>query len=180
MTMQRSLIAGAAGLALAAGFAAATRAGPEVIAFPDGYATKYTLYGIIDRPDRSIVRFFYVNPEALAKSKAGQPAPEGTVLVMADKKAKLGADGKPVRDADGRFIAEGDFTAVAVQAKGKGWGADVPPNLKNGDWQYAAFKPDGSRNDAVKYDACFTCHKARETRGDYTFLYEKFLQERPK
>src|SRR5262249_61248108 len=61
-----------------------------------------------------------------------------------------------------RFIAEGDWTSVAVQAKGKGFGDDVAANIRNADWQYAVFKSDGSRNAEVKYEACFTCHMRSE------------------
>jgi hypothetical protein len=178
--MRKLLLAGAAGALAISTLAVSSYAGPEKIAYPADWATKYTLYGVVDRPDRNLVRFFYVNPDALAQAKAGQPAPAGTILVMADKKAKMGADDKAVRDGDGRLVAEGDWTAVAIQAKGKGFGDDVPANIRNADWQYAAFKADGSRNPDAKYEACFTCHKSRETRGDYTFLFDKFLQDKPK
>src|SRR5262249_35811834 len=57
----RTLFLAGTGAALVLGLAATVSAGPEKIAFPADFAGKYTLYGIIDRPDRNIIRYFYVN-----------------------------------------------------------------------------------------------------------------------
>jgi hypothetical protein len=50
----------------------------------------------------------YVNPEAYAATRAGQLAPDGTLLIMADTRARLDAAGKtferiPVAVADFRL-----------------------------------------------------------------------------
>lgn len=174
--MRRLLLAASAALlALSAGstFADETR-----ISFPQGY-TSWPSFGAIDRYDRKSVRTFYVNPDALAKSMAGQPAPDGTVLVMDERKARLGADGSPERDAEGRFLKTDEVMQVAIQANGPGWGAEYGPEKQNRNWEYANFKGDGSRIEGLKYDACFTCHLNRKER-DYTFVFAKFLQDRPR
>jgi hypothetical protein len=65
-------LAGAVGAGLLATVAAWS--GQEKVAFPEGYQTAYVRIATKDRPDRDppIVRFFYVNPKALA---AAQPCP---------------------------------------------------------------------------------------------------------
>src|SRR3546814_1860414 len=59
----------------------------------------------VDRPDRKIKRLFYVNPTALEAAKAGDPLPNGTVLIMEDHPVELEGEA-PRRDAEGRFIAK--------------------------------------------------------------------------
>ena len=44
--------------------ATAAAAGPERVAYPEGYAEDFVEYIRIDRPDRKTIRFMYVNPEA--------------------------------------------------------------------------------------------------------------------
>ena len=149
-------------------------AGPERVTWPGGFSDDYILYLQVDRHDRNRVRLMYVNPEADAQARGGEPLPEGTVLVMADKDAKLDADGKPVIGPDGRFVPKGDFTNVFVMEKRAGWGADQPAALRNGDWDYAWFQPDGTLSPDASYDGCFSCHAYREER-DFTFTYAKFL-----
>ncbi|BBK32938.1 cytochrome P460 [Stella humosa] len=154
-------------------------AGPERVAFPADYQTRFVQYNQVERPDRKppVIRFFYANPEAFAAMGPGMPSPEGTVLVMEDRKAALGADGQPMLDGDGRWIATPEIVAIAVQEKRKGWGDDYPPSKRNADWEYAAFTPQGQLRTEVKTDSCFTCHLNR-TQRDYTFTFVKFFQDR--
>jgi hypothetical protein len=164
------------GLGLLMGLLAAASAvaGPEKVALPKDYRTRFTLFSIVDRPDLKGVRFAYVNPEALQSARPGQPVPDGTVLVMETRKAKLDPAGQPVRDADGRFVATDEVMSIFMQEKHQGWGAEYPPEKRNGEWEYAWYTPDGSRKTDVKLDFCFTCHKSRTDR-DYTFLFWKHV-----
>ncbi len=154
-------------------------AGPERVAFPADYPTRFVQYNQVERPDRKppVIRFFYANPEAFAAMGPGKPSPEGTVLVMEDRKAALGADGQPLLDADGRWVPTPEIVAIAVQEKRAGWGADYPPAKRNGDWDYAAFNPKGELRTEVKTDSCFTCHLNRTGR-DHTFTFVKFFEDR--
>ena len=43
--------------------------------------------------------------------------------------------------------------------KHAGWGAEYPPELRNGDWKYQAFKPDKTLDEGVKATTCLECHK---------------------
>ncbi|MBI4183559.1 MAG: cytochrome P460 family protein [Proteobacteria bacterium] len=172
MRLGTSLAAGLAALA----FAGAALAGAEKVGYPAGYQTKFRLYNVIDRPDRKIVRFMYMNPEAFEKAKAGEPAPHGMVLVMEDRKAKTDASGKAVTDAEGRIVATDEVANVFVMRKEAGWGAEYPPEKRNGEWEYAWFTPDGARKADARFDGCFSCHKARAER-DFTFTFAVNLGE---
>ena len=160
--------------------APATLAGPDRIAFPEGYRTNFVRYTTVDKPDREppIVRFFYVNPEALAAAQAGTPLPDGTVAVMEDHPAELDAEGKPVTDSTGRFVPTDEITNVFVQEKRAGWGEAIPEDLRNGDWDYAWFLADGSRKtgENVDFDRCFTCHKGAAS-DDFTFTLAPFVND---
>ncbi len=168
-----------AALALAAGLALPAlpgRAGTELVQFPADYRAKFALYSWTERPDRkpAIVRYYYVNPEAAAAAKAGQPAPNGTVLIMEDRKVRLGADGAPERAPNGTFMATDEVTGLFVQEKRAGWGADYPAEKRNGEWEYAQFNPDGTRRANANLDGCFACHKNRTGR-DYNFTFSKWV-----
>jgi hypothetical protein len=165
--------------ALAAVIATGVLAGSEKVAYPRDYRAKFVVYGTVDRPDRKIVRMFYVNPEAVQVASPGQPLPFGTVLIMEDHKAKVDEKGQPVRDLAGRFVATDEVTAIFVQEKRAGWGAEYPSDKRNGEWEYAWFNPDGSPKADAKFDGCFSCHKSRAAR-DYTFLFGKYIEDTKK
>ena len=42
--------------------------------------------------------------------------------------------------------------------KKAGWGADIPAEIRNGDWIYQSFTPDGKPNDKANLTACYQCH----------------------
>jgi hypothetical protein len=168
----------AAASALAATSAGLLMAGTDQVAFPEGYRSQFVRYVTVDKPDRKppIVRFIYVNPEALAAAKAGQPAPHGTVIVMEDHTAKLDADGNPVKDARGRLVATDEITSVFVQEKGAGWGTEYSESKRNGEWEYAWFRPDGTRRTGANLENCFACHKKNAEHHDYTFTFAPFVE----
>ncbi len=58
---------------------------------------------------------------------------------------------------------------VAIQQKKKGWGADIPEAIRNGDWEYAVYDIDGRLRTSANVQPCFTCHKPREM-DDFTFM----------
>ena len=179
MTMIRLAAAGTcAGAVLL--LAGASLAGPEKVTFPADYAKSFTRYAEVDLVQRKVVRYYFTQPASLKVAKPGKPAPEGTVILMEDHKAKLGPDGNPVLDKDGKFIPEPEILALVIQEKEKGWGADYPADKRNGEWEYAIFNPDGKPKDGVKYDACFGCHKLAREGRDYTFTFAKYVLDHPK
>lgn len=153
-------------------------AGPEKVVFPDGYTTAFVRYATVNKPERTppIVRFFYVNREALAEADAGKPLPYGTVIVMEDHLAKLDTTGAPVTSAGGDFVPTAEITNIFVQQKGRGWGAEYPVEIRNGEWEYGRFLADGSPKPDAKFDRCFECHKGVEAQ-DYNFTLSPFVDE---
>jgi hypothetical protein len=143
---------------------------PTRITYPKGFETDFLRYDIVDKPDRKRARFLYVNRDAAARVKLGEPFPDGTVLVMEDHEAELDGAGNPVMDGAGRLRPTAKILAIAVMEKRAGWGATnpFPDEQDNGDWEYASFKPDGSAN-PVPLNACYSCHLPQKGALDYTF-----------
>ena len=149
---------------------ATVRAGGDKVVFPENYA-KGVLYTTVDRADNKQYRELYSTPEAIAALKAGQPIPSGTVLTLLAYKAKLAADGNPEKDANGRFIKTDEIVFIGVMEKRTGWGTEYPDDMRNGEWEYQAFKADKSVNDKAVLKNCFTCHKPLD-KQDFVFSFE--------
>ena len=153
-------------------FASHVRAGGDKIVFPDDYA-KHTLYTTVDRPDNKQYRELYVSPPAAVEAaKKGEPLPSGTVLTLVQFRAKLDAQGNPEKDANGRFIKTDEILAYTVMEKRTGWGTEYPDDVRNGEWEYQAFKADKTPNDKAVLKNCFTCHKPLD-KQDFVFSYDK-------
>ena len=148
----------------------AVRAGGDKVAFPDNYA-KGVLYTTVDRPDNKQYRELYSTPEAIAALKAGQPIPSGTVLTLVQFKAVLNAAGEPEKDPNGRFM-KGDLIGYTVMEKRAGWSAEYAEDIRNGEWEYQAFKSDKTPNDKAVLKNCFTCHKPLD-KQDFVFSFDK-------
>lgn len=145
-------------------------AGPELVAFPAGYQSDHTHYATANRDDerKQVVKMF-ANEAALASAKDGVPLDSGSVLTMEVYKAKLDASEEPIMGSDG-FFEQGDLAGVVVMESQDGFGADYPDELRNGNWEYAIFKGDGSRMEK-ETTACFECHKPLHDT-DYVFSFE--------
>ena len=150
-------------------FATGGSAGPDKIAFPAGWE-KFVLYNVVDRYDNKQYRELYASTqEAVDAAKAGKPLPDGTVLVLAQYKAQVDAQGNPIKDPKGRFV-KGEPVALTVMEKRTGWGTEYPDDFRNGEWEYAAFSLDGKLNTQANYKACFQCHKPHE-KLDFVISY---------
>jgi plastocyanin len=146
-------------LVLGAFASAAAFAGPEKIKFPSDYL-KGVLYQTLDRTDTKQYRELYAPAEAVEAVRKGRPIPDGTVLTLVQWSVQQDADGKPLKDASGRFI-KNQIIGHTVMEKRKGFGADYPADWpRNGDWEYAVFTPEGLPNAKANANnkACFTCH----------------------
>jgi plastocyanin len=167
--MSRSITRVVAALVVLVGLAVTSTAGPDKIAFPANWQN-FVLYNIVDRYDNKQYRELYASTkEAVEAAKAGKSLPQGTVLVLAQYKAQVDAQGNPVKDAKGRFV-KGDPIALTVMEKGAGWGAEYPAEWRNGEWEYAAFSLDGKLNTQANYKGCFECHKPHE-KVDFVISY---------
>jgi Cytochrome P460 len=167
----RHVLALTAVAATAAGlFALPVLAGGDKVAFPQNYM-KDVMFTTVDRPDNKQFRELYAPQAAIDAVKKGQPLPDGTVLTMVNYAAKLGADGNPEKDAGGRFIKT-NIVGIAVMEKRKGWGTEYPDNIRNGEWEYQAFKADKTPNDKANLKACFTCHRPLD-KQDFVFSFDQ-------
>jgi plastocyanin len=155
-----AIAAGAAAAAAALTAVAVSQAlvpsGPNKLAYPEGW-DKGVMYATVDRYDTKQYREFYASAEAVAAARAGQPIPYGTVITLAAYAAKLDAGGAPIKDANGRFVKD-RLVAVNSMQKGQGYGADIPAAVRNGDWIYQSFTPDGKVNDKANLTSCYQCH----------------------
>lgn len=142
-------------------------AGTERVAYPEGFETAFVRYQVVDRTDRKKARFMYMNQVAWEAARPGTALPDGAILVMEDHAVRMEDAEKPVTDSQGRLIATDEVTGVFVMEKRAGWGADYPDDMRNGDWEYAWFNPDGTRTDKTM-ERCFECHKAQAAE-DFTF-----------
>jgi len=147
-------------------------AGPEKVAFP-AYQT-HVLYDVLDQPDIKEIREAYVNPEALKNVRPGQPLPSGTVLSLPTFKAQVNDKGELVRDPNGRLV-RGPLDRIVVMEKRTGWGVEYPEDLRNGEWEYARFRPDGNRDQQANIRGCFECHKP-ESERDFVFTFSQLVK----
>jgi plastocyanin len=133
-------------------------AGPENIKFPSDYL-KGVLYQTLDRPDSKQYRELYTQAEVVDAVRKGQPIPSGAVITLVQWSVQQDEKGVPLKDANGRFIKK-DIIGHTVMEKRAGWGAEYPPEMRNGEWEYAAFTADGRPNEKANANvkACFTCH----------------------
>ena len=165
--MRTTLLAAAAAWLIGS----AAVAGPESVEFPAKYQDSFTHYTTVNRADdrKQVVKMF-ANDVALASAKDGAPLDSGAVVVMEVYKAKVDADDNPVVGSDG-FFEPGEMVAVTVMETREGWGADYPEAWRNGEWEFAAFKPDDHALLERDYQPCFECHKPLH-ESDYLFSFE--------
>jgi hypothetical protein len=153
-------------------FTAGVEAGGDLVAFPENYA-KGVLYTTVDRADNKQYRELYATPQAIEAVKAGKPIPSGTVLTLVQYQALLTAAGDPQKDKDGRFI-KGPLIGYTVMEKRDGWGGEYPDDVRNGEWEYQAFKADKTVNDKANLKGCFTCHLQKVgAKDDFVFSFDK-------
>ena len=151
--------------------AAPAGAGADKVYFPAAYA-EGVLFTTIDRPDIKQFRELYASPEALIAAKRGEPLPGNTVITLVQYAAQLDAQGNPEKDAAGRLIKTDTIVGYTVMEKRSGWGAEYPDNVRNGEWEYRAFKADGTPNTGANLTACFNCHKPLD-KQDFVYTYDK-------
>ena len=139
-------------------FATSVLAGDAKIPFPANYKTNMINYLSLDRTQNhdQVIRLFATRA-TLDAVKSGKKIPYGSVLVGEVYKAKKNDKGVVIKSGLGRRIRS-KFAAVAVMQKGQGWGAKLPKELRNGDWDFAIFKPTGERLVKKDLNKCRSCH----------------------
>lgn len=127
------------------------------IPFPADYKTAFANYLKLDRvQNEDQIIHLFANDIALNAAAAGKELPNGSILVGEIYAARKDKDGNVMTSSLGLRIRD-KLAAVAVMQKGDGWGARFPDDLRNGDWDFAIFSPDGKRLDK-DLNACRQCH----------------------
>ena len=139
----------------------ASSSAAQRIQYPENYRSTFTNYLNLDRTqnDDQIIHL-YASQLALDGVRKSGDFPDGSILIGEIYKAKKDENGEVIESALGQRL-RGDLALVAVMEKQKGWGEAFSDDLRNGDWDFAAFKPDGSvaKKDL---DACRACHAPLE------------------
>jgi hemoglobin len=142
---------------------------------PANFKTWPKMLTDIQRPDAKQVRDMYIDP-AGAKTRAGEPFPYGTIMVMENYAAVAKPDGTLETGADGKLV-RGPLLRIFVMEKAKGAGMDVPEALRNGEWVYASYAADGKKTDD-NLMACRGCHLTVPANKDFVHRYDEYFQKR--
>lgn len=142
------------------------------LVFPKDYNTFPTFLKGIQKPNA--IRDLYINSTG-AEAHHEKPFANGSILVMEIYNAKKDAGDDFEKDGQGNLIKDG-LAKVYVMQKGEGWGMHAPEGLKNGDWIYSAFKPNGDRLD-VDYAKCRSCHLPLGDAKDYVQRYDEYFEK---
>lgn len=143
---------------------------------PANYKSWPKFLSAVQRPDVKQVREIYVNATGY-NAKAGQPFSHGTTFVMENWAVQVDAAGNPVTGADGKLVKD-KLLRVFVMSKGEGFGSAAIPELRNGDWAYAAYDAAGAKT-ADPLGACRACHLPLANK-DFVHRYDEFFAARSK
>lgn len=141
--------------AIVLAFAWQAVAGADFVVFPERYKDGVH-YATVKRGN--ITEEIFTSRAAIDAVKAGQPLPSGTVITMED-------------------FRDGQLFRTIVMEKRTGWGADYPPEKRNGEWEFQAFNADRSVNRAESLDRCFACHKGQSAQ-DFVFTLDRMKSAR--
>ncbi|MEM7501581.1 MAG: cytochrome P460 family protein [Pseudomonadota bacterium] len=132
-------------------------AAEDRVSLPQNYRTTLSEYLELDRTQNhdQFIRL-YANPAAARGLDDSGQLPSGAVLVGEVYSVKKDDDGNVMTSSLGRRIAD-QLVLIAVMEKRTGWQETSPSVIDVGDWDFGAFKPDGT-NAAKELDACRACH----------------------
>jgi plastocyanin len=137
----------------------------DQVGLPTNYATAFRPFYVFDRPDNRQVRVVYGNDIA----DTGVPFKNGSILVMETYRARLDAQGVPMRDANGRYERDA-LLGIFVMRKDKWLGRRYKEH-QTGDWEYASFLAD--KTPSIIGDAaaqgCAVCHLDASPARDWVY-----------
>jgi cytochrome c553 len=139
--------------------------------FPANHRATFVKYNAANFPDLKQVRHYYANPIALAAARAGARLPDGAVILTEVSSVKLDDRLELAKGPDGIYIPN-QLVFYSVMARGAGWGKDIPEILRNEDWNYAAFTPQGQLRPRINHAECLACHKSQD-EANYTFTMKE-------
>lgn len=120
------------------------------VQFPGGYENGVH-YATVNRG--GIREEIFTSPQAIAAAKAGQPLPDGTVIMMEDHRG-------------------GSLHRYVVMEKRAGWGDAYPQSVRAGDWEFREFAPNRSPNLGESGQRCMSCHQSQAGQ-DFVFTLDR-------
>lgn len=148
----------------APGPAGAAPAGPAVpsrMTMPANFPAGFTVYQT--ESEGGTITKRYANSIAWRAAKADLPLPAASILLQVSYQAE--------KDASGNEVV-GAVTSYSAMETRAGWSKAIPVLLRNGDWDYALFAPDGTRRDQLNQAPCLACHKPQEANS-FVFTMDK-------
>ncbi len=142
---------------------------------PADYTSWPKMLAAVQRPDAKQVREMYINPKG-NQTKADDSFPYGTVMVMENYAAVAKPDGTLETGPDGKLV-KGSMVRIFNMEKAQGAGQDVPEALRNGEWVYASYTPDGKKTEDP-YPPCRACHVTLTEKKDFVQRYDEYFQKR--
>ncbi|HEX3762013.1 MAG TPA: cytochrome P460 family protein [Kofleriaceae bacterium] len=139
--------------------------------FPRDFPGGFRLYLTLDDAEHQLVKQHYINAIGLEATRAGKPLPDGTVVIQANYRPKLGPDGQPVTDDHGAWTPQRLVSYTGMEARA-GWGRELPDWLRNASWNYASFTPDKQPMPGANQATCLACHR-RQALVSYVFTFNE-------
>lgn len=142
----------------------------ERVSFPEDYRETFAEYLSLDRiqnPDQFIR--LYANDIAMQGRDESGELPDGAVVVGEVFSVETDEDGNVKTSLVGRRI-EDQLLLIAVIEKRSEFGETSTSPIKTGDWDFAAFKPNGDTA-PKNLDECRACH-APLANSDFLFSIE--------
>jgi cytochrome c553 len=146
----------------------------QKISFPESYRERFVLYSKVDQAGPKRVRHNYANAAAMNGPDSAGNLPNGAYVLTEIYKAKLDDAGNPVKAEDGFYVAD-KLLVFAAMEKRANWGAEIPEEIRNGDWNYALFTPAKAHRD-INQAKCLACHKPLH-EADYLFSYKDLVSQ---
>ncbi|MEM7316006.1 MAG: cytochrome P460 family protein [Planctomycetota bacterium] len=145
-------------------------AADDRVALPENYQESFIEYLSLDRVQNhdQFIRLF-ANPVAMEGKDITGELEDGSLLVAEVYSVVKDEDGNVVTSALRRRI-KNEMILIAVMEKQDGWAQSSSSAIDVGDWDFGAFKPDGTLA-GKDLDACRACHSPLKS-SDFLFSIE--------
>lgn len=144
---------------------------PSAMTLPAGFPQGFREYAREQDAAARTLAISWANNVAWEAARAGKTLPDGAAIIIGNYAPRLDAAGAPVADSAGRWAPEKTLSYSAMEARA-GWGDSVPPLLRNGNWHYNLFAPDGSARIGAQHGRCLACHQPKAA-DSYVFTLDK-------
>ena len=139
------------------------------VGFPKDYAKSFEILRTVAREEGKKLVTVYGNAQAATVTNLTQlPYPNGSVLVMETASTAQDAEGKLVKDANGR-LQKKQVLGLHVMRRGKDFGSAYAAK-RSGEWEFAEYRADGSYLTPPQASAsCAECHIKAGAAKDFVY-----------